>query len=122
MKKIFFLFMLIIAAPQLKAQSLQTQTFNNLLIHSIGKLPDDYFSKKYFNKPTDSLKTTNHSQQLLADAEKEKRFLNQYVYDRMPIAKLNGYSKMPVIQLYINSKMPVINPDDANRVLQLKKP
>ncbi len=117
MKKTLFLFVLIAAASQLKAQSLPTPLFNNLLVPQFGNLSSDYFSKNYFNKTSDSLKTAKHYQQLFMEDEKNKRFLNQYAYNPMPVVKLNGYSKMPIIKLDINSKMPVINPDKNDLLL-----
>ncbi|MEO8887409.1 MAG: hypothetical protein ABI367_15200 [Mucilaginibacter sp.] len=120
MKKVLFLFMLIVVASKIKAQSLQTQTFNNVLIHSVDTLPGDYFSKMYFNRTSDSLKKAHYPLHLFTDSEKSRLFLNQYAYDCMPIAKLSGYSKMPIIKPNINSKMPILYLDDPNKRLKLK--
>ena len=120
MKKTLYILMLIVVASQLKAQSLQTQPFNNLLAKPFSKLPNDSFSKKYFDNRFDSLKTTHYSQQLFANSEKSIRFSNLYAYDRMPVAKLRGFSKMPIIKPNINSKMPIVYLDDLNKMLNLK--
>lgn len=110
MKKLLFFFMLIGAASQLKAQSIQIQPYNNFQLKPFNKLPDDFY-KRYQYKTPDSVKLINpKSQQLAASNFKVNTSAISYsTYDHMPIVRMDGHSNMPVIKMPGNSNMPVIN-------------
>jgi hypothetical protein len=107
MKKVLFLFMLIGAAAQLKAQTkFELQPFN--------KLPDDFYKKYKFTFP-DSLtrfspQIPNRAMPQRIDSNKPD-FSKQYAYNPMPIVRTVGRSNMPIVKTQGNSRMPIINPD-----------
>ena len=107
MKKLLFLFMLIGAGLQLKAQSkFEMQPFN--------KLPDNLVKKFNFTLP-DSLarlmpqKPSSVNPQVINGYK--PTLGKQYAYNPMPVIKMNGRSNMPVVKMEGNSRMSVFNPD-----------
>ena len=111
MKKLLFLFMLVGAGLQLKAQEkFEIQPFN--------KLPDSFFKKEFKNKLSDSLtrlipRAPNRFSPQIIDSNKFK-LGKQYAYNPMPIVRTEGRSNMPVVKMQGNSRMPVVNPDAGN--------
>ncbi len=108
MKKLFFLFMLIGAGLQLKAQA-------KFEIKPFNKLPDSFLKKPYVYKFGDSLTRVfpqNPNPATPQRIDSRKPDLNrQYAYNPMPIVNPNIVSNMPVVKMEGNSKMPVVNPD-----------
>jgi hypothetical protein len=111
MKKLLFLFMLIGAGLQLKAQAkFELKPFN--------KLPDNFYKKHNFTLP-DSLtrsipQTPNKVNPYMIDSNKPN-LSRQYAYNPMPVVRMEGSSNMPVVKMQGNSKMPVINPDAGDK-------
>ena len=108
--------MLIGAAFQLKAQSMQIQPFNDFKIKPFSKPPDNFY-RKYLDKMPDSLKLITPELNI-ADSKNNKLLTNKYAYNPMPIVKTEGRSNMPVIKMQGNSKMPVVNPDARVIIIQ----
>jgi len=107
MKKIILPFILLVAASQLKAQTLfQVKPTDSLLTNLFDKnlklKPNNH---GYFLLP--GLKLNNDSSALntRAFALNGESFVSHMPvvlltgYDKMPIAKLNGYDRMPVLHL-----------------------
>ena len=116
MKKLLFLFMLIGAGLQLKAQA-------KFEIKPFNKLPDNLYKKYNFTLP-DSLtrlipKIPNKVNPQIIDGSKTN-LSRQYAYNPMPVVKMEGRSNMPVVKMQGNSKMPVANPD-AGVVIEYKQ-
>jgi hypothetical protein len=112
MKKLLFLFMLIGAGLQLKAQA-------KLEIKPFNKLPDSFSKRNYQYKLPDSLtylfpQKSNKVNPQIIDSRKSD-LSRQYAYNPMPIVKPNIVSNMPVVKFEGNSKMPVVNPDAGVR-------
>jgi hypothetical protein len=110
MKKVLFLFMLIGAGLQLKAQT-------KFEIRPFNKLPDNLYKKYNFTLP-DSLtrlipQTPNRVNPQMMDSYK-LNVSRQYAYNPMPILRTTGRSNMPIVKTEGYSRMPVINPDAAN--------
>jgi hypothetical protein len=107
MKKLLFLFMLIGAGLQLKAQA--------------------RFDIQPLNKLTDSLTrlfpiAPNRVNPQMIDSSKPG-LSKQYAYSPMPIVKTEGRSNMPVVKMEGNSKMPVVNPNaGVSRVITKELP
>jgi hypothetical protein len=99
MKKLLFMFMLMGAVLQLKAQAkFEIQPFN--------KLPDNNF------KLPDSLtrlipQTPNRVNPQIIDSYKPI-VGKQYAFNSMPIVRTVGRSNMPIVKMEGNSKMPVL--------------
>ncbi len=99
MKKLLFLFILIGAGVQLKAQA-------KLEIMPFNKLPDS-LTYLFPQKP-------NRVNPQIIDSRKPDSS-RQYAYNPMPIVKMAGQSNMPIVKMQGNSKMPVVNPDAGVR-------
>lgn len=118
MKKLLFLFILIGAGLQLKAQAnFEMRPFNK---------PDNIYKKYSFALP-DSLtrlfpQNPNRVNPQRFDSFKPN-LSKQYAYYQMPVVKTEGSSNMPVVKMQGNSKMPVINPDAGiNSFIQKELP
>jgi hypothetical protein len=116
MKKLLFLFMLIGAGLQLKAQT-------KLDIKPFNKLPDSFYKKYNFSLPDSFTRlmpqTPNKINPQMIDSAKPK-ISKQYAYNTMPVVKMEGRSNMPVVKMQGNSKMPIANPD-AGVVIEYKQ-
>jgi hypothetical protein len=121
MKKLLFLFMLIGAALQLKAQSMQIQPFNNFQLKPFNNLPDNFYKKYLYTMP-DSVKVALPQYQQLAasDFKVNTSAINYSSYDHMPIVRMEGRSNMPIVKMDGHSNMPVKNLSDSNKFFQLK--
>lgn len=118
MKKLLFLFMLIGAGLQLKAQA-------KFEIKPFNKLPDNLFKKHNFTLPDSFTRvipqTPKNVNPQMIDSNKPN-LSRQYAYNPMPIVKMEGRSNMPVVKMQGNSKMPVINTDGVNRIITKELP
>lgn len=119
MKKLLFLFMLIGAASQLKAQA-------KFEIKPFNKLHDSLYKKYNFTLPDSFTRaipqTSNKVNPQMIDSSKPI-LSRQYAYNSMPVVRMEGRSNMPIVKMKGNSKMPVINPDAGiNSFIQKELP